>query len=150
MSSFQIAKGFTKPLHESIAPVEITKDLVDALESHIAKPKLNLTMCIMTTMDRVINHGDLVHVLFLTFQEKRGKCSSAPVVISVDTDSGIATDPSSRGDKITAAIEDTRVAIVHDDLASNKQESIDNLDKRVIDVIENYGYKPSDQHRCRY
>ena len=59
-------------------------------------------------------------------------------VISVDLLSGIVMVPGSRGHKISAALEDTRVAIVDDDLASSIQESIDVLDNSVDDAINKF------------
>lgn len=107
MSSFEIAKGFTKPLIDHTAPVVVAHDLITALETLIAKKELNLIMRTKATVDPVINPGDLVQVYILHGHEKRGKWSSPRAVNSVDSDSGIFTVPGSRVHKINAAIEDT-------------------------------------------
>ena len=90
------------------------------------------------TKDPVINAGNLVQVFIQNGKEKCGKWSSPHSVISVDNDSGIVTVPGSRGHKIRAAIEDTRVAIQDDDLASSVQESIDQLDDSASEAISKY------------
>lgn len=60
MSSFELAKGFAKPLIGYNAPELVSVELVHALDELIAKRKLNIIMRTKSTNGPHIQAGDLV------------------------------------------------------------------------------------------
>lgn len=78
--------------------------------------------------------GDLVQVFVADVKKMRGKWLSTRSVISNDTSARTVTVPDSNGKTISAAVEDTRHAIVDDDFAATVIESIDLLSDTNKDI----------------
>lgn len=136
LSSFEIAKGYTKPINPDETPQKITEELVRARDILSAKRKLTLIMRTKATADPILHAGDLVQIFVKKGHEKRGRWLSPRVVLSVDTNAGTVSVPGSNGHKVVAAVEDTRPAIVEDDFAASIVESIDQLDESIHESIE--------------
>lgn len=58
-----------------------------------------------TTLDQIINPGDMVQVYIIEGHEKHGKWISSRIVLSVDKSAGTVTIPGSNGHEIVASIE---------------------------------------------
>lgn len=140
MSSFGIAKCYTKQLVDYLAPESVSHKFGRYRDILIEKRNLNLIMRLKSAADLQIEPGNLVQVYIKTGHEKRGKWSTPRIENMVDMSAGTVFVPGSNGKKIIAALEDTRVAIVEDYIASYVLESIDQLDDGIEESL-NY---PSD------
>ena len=61
-SSYELAKGFTKPVEIGTLPKLVPEDLVKARDTLLAKRKLNLILRSKSTTDTPIHVGDEVQV----------------------------------------------------------------------------------------
>lgn len=95
-------------------------------------------MCSNSTNNPNTQHGNMVQVQFKNGHDKLEKWSSPRLVSDVDISAGIANVPGSNGQKIVAALEDTRMTFKDDYLASHILESIDRLDDGIYDAMDNY------------
>lgn len=136
LSSFELAKGFTKPLDEKDGLNVISNDLIDAHDTIKAKRKLNLILRSNALTEPQVGVGDLVEVFIKRQHEKRGKWSPPRVVLSYDPSSRTITVPGSHGKTISSAIEDTRFAIQDNPLAIQIQQSIDQIDAELEHVTD--------------
>jgi len=144
MSSHELAKGYTRPIHSSGPILQIPDEIKAAHDTLIAKRKMNLIMKSHATVDTPVAAGDLVQVFIKKEMEKRGKWSSPRPILSFDKPSGIVTVPGSNGKVIKAAIEDTRHAIYENALAKVIQEAIDNLTIDIEDSMDNIDHSADD------
>lgn len=90
------------------------------------------------TLAPIIESADLGQVFVQNGHEKRGKWISPRIFQEADSSSGTVTLPGSNGHIIIVSIEDTRVAIVYDELALHIMESIDKLDANKADTVIKY------------
>lgn len=135
MSSFELAKGYTKPIDDSFFPQGVSEDIVAAHEELVAKRKLTLLLRSKATQNPLIKSGDLVQVYYKDRSERRGKWSSPRTVLSFDPVSGIVSIPGSNGSPIHAAVEDVRHAVTEDELAVHVTESIDQINSEIDAAI---------------
>ena len=135
LSSFEMTKGFTKPLSSNNQPIPVPEDVIAAHETLKAKRKLNLILRSHKFETPHISVGDQVQIFVKNDQGKFGKWLSARPVIKIDVNAGSVTVPGSKGHTITAAFEDTRHAIIDDDLAELVQTAIDDIDSQLDEII---------------
>lgn len=135
-TSFEIAKGYSKPLVAYSTPNPISPDLINARNNLLAKRKFNLIMLTKATNNPVVSTGDLVHVYVLNGHDKRVRWSSPQVVQIIDRSAGTVSVPGMNGHTIVAAIEDFISAILDDDLATSIVELIDKLDIELEDALD--------------
>ncbi len=150
VSSFEMAKGFTKPISEFNEPIPIPEELISAHEELKAKRKLNLILRSHNFKLPPIKIGDMVQIYAKDGNAKYGKWLSARPVISIDTQAGSVTVPGSSGKTITAAFEDTRHAIIDDNLASIISESIDKIDDSIDDLLDGPQYEVDEENKLDY
>lgn len=140
MSSFELAKGFTRPALPGTPPIPIPEEIRAAHENLQAKRKLTLILRSKATTDNVVKAGDLVQVYLKNQKEKRGKWTDPRPVLSFDKISHSVTVPGKNGRTVNAAVEDVRLAVADNALARMIQESIDELQNALqieIDEIPN-------------
>lgn len=135
LSAFEMAKGYTKPISSDSSCAPVHEEIIRAHDILVAKRKLNKILPSKSTADPKVQPGDLVQVFVRKEKEKRGKWLSARAVLSTDVTAGSVTVPDSNGKNITAAVEDTRHAIVDDDLAASVVESIDLISDSIDDFV---------------
>ena len=136
LSSFEIAKGYTKPVDNTILPQSTPQELLDAHHELKAKRKLTLMLRSQVSKDICVNAGDLVQVYIQKDKEKKGKWSSPRTVLKIDKDSGIVTVPGSTGRPSSFAVEDVRLAVIDDDFAKHISETNDQLSDILEDALE--------------
>lgn len=102
----------------------------------MAKRKFNKIPRSKSTTDPILNPGYLVQVFIQNAHEKRRKLLSPRIISQIDQSAGTVTIPGSNGHKITAAFEDSRHAITHDDFATSIVKLIDNLDEAISDALD--------------
>ena len=136
LSSFETAKGFTKPCDDKNGINVISKDLINAHDTIKAKRKLNLILRSNSRTESQVGVGDMFEIYIKRQHEKRGKWSSPRVVLSYDPSSRTITVPGAHEKTISSAIEDTRFAIQDDPFAIQIQQSIDQLDTDLENVID--------------
>lgn len=76
VSSFEIAKGFTKPIDSTSSRSLVCLDIVDAHEQIISKRRLNMIIRSNTVSPPAVKPGDMVQVFYKLDNQKRGKCLS--------------------------------------------------------------------------
>ncbi len=135
-SSYELVKGFTRPIEAGKFPNIFPEDLLKARETISAKRKLKLIPRSKSTTNLPINVGDLVQVFIKLQHENRGKWSSPKPVLSYDKSSGIVTVPGQNGRKIRTSVQDVRFAVTNDELAIQYQEAMDALDLALNDSVE--------------
>jgi len=74
-----------------------------------------------------VSTGDIVHVIIKRQNKKLGSWSSPKPDLAYDYSSRSVVVPDRNAKKITADLEDTRLAVVESDLAIKVQQAIDNL-----------------------
>jgi len=122
-----MAKGYTRPVAPGSTPVPVPAEILDAQQKLACKRKLTLIMRSKSVHDYPVSTGDIVQVFIKRQNEKRGSWSSPKPVLSFDHKSGSVVVPGRNGHKIKAALEDTRIAVVENELAMKVQEAIDDL-----------------------
>ena len=121
----------------------------------MAKRKLTLILRSKTIEETPIAVGDMVQIFVKDSKEKRGKWSQSMPVLSYDLSNRTVTVPGSKGRKVCAAVEDVRPSICANELASAVQDSIDELDRildEVVDQLESEGHSSDETvsgHRDR-
>ena len=100
MSSHELAKGYTHPIHPNGPIVVVSDDITAAHETLIAKRKLNLILKSNSIEDIPLSAGDLVQVFIKREMKKRGKWSSSRPIMSFDKQTGIVTVPGSNGPQL--------------------------------------------------
>jgi len=136
MSSQELAKGYTRPVESGNVPRIVPKEIREAHENLKAKRKLTLILRSKATTDEKYESGDMVQIYVKKGNEKRGKWSGDKIVLSYDESSRSVTVPGGRGKRIIAAVEDVRPAIQKDSFAKLVQESIDELEMSLDEVIQ--------------
>ena len=131
MSSFEMAKGFTKPV-DSRSVKAVPADILEAQDKLKARRKMALILKSKATKDVSFSVGDMVEVYSNTGMNKKGKWSTPKIVLLVDKQSGNITVPGKNGRRAIVAAEDARLALPDDSLASAVQRAIDEVD----DVID--------------
>lgn len=124
-SSFELAKGYTKPLLPNIIHAPLPEEIAKARDKSIAKDTLTKILRSNTKSVANIHPGDRVQLFMKQDCEKGGKCSPPQALLSIDTEVGIARVPGSGNRTIHAALEDTRAAVIEPDLAMMVRETID-------------------------
>lgn len=112
MLSFEISKGYTKPLLDFVAPESVPQELVESRDLLIAKRKINLVMRSKGTSNPTIEPGNLVQLFIKHCHKNRGNWSSPGVVSAVYQSFGSINVPGYNGKQTIAYIEDTRVAVI--------------------------------------
>ena len=147
LSAFELAKGFTKPVAADSELTPVPADLIYARDQLIAKRKLTLILRSHITADPVVNPGDIVQVYVRTGKEKRGRWLSPRTALSIDRSAGTVTVAGSNGKRIVAAVEDTRVVVVDNDLAHAVIESLDTLNDNLSELTEDLAkVQDAEQH----
>ena len=146
-SSHELAKGYTRPISGNIRR-EIPLSIIEAQRTLAAKRKLNLILKSKSIQELPIKIGDLVQVYTRLQNQKRGKWSDATPVLAIDPESRTVTVPGSAGRKRDAAIEDVRVAVCDNELATQIQSSIDVLYDDLDDNLSRYSEFNSDDQEC--
>lgn len=136
MSSFELAKCYSKPVDSSCLPKVTPKELIDARDCLLAKRKLTLMLRSQATRAPVINPGDLVDVFVKKTHEKRGRWLSLRTVLSVDNSSSIVSVPGLSGHSLSIALEDVRHSIVDDEFAEHVRQSNDQLQSAIDEAID--------------
>lgn len=135
ISSFELCRGFSKPVLPMSSPVEIPDDIRNAHDELIAKRKLNLILRSKSSTKPELSVGDNVQIYVKNQPHKRGRWLSHRPVLSIDLDAETVTVPGSHGHTIKAAFEDTRIVNIDDDLVKSIIESIDEIDDRIESSI---------------
>ena len=79
--------------------------------------------------------GDYVQIFIQDGKSKRGSWTSPRQVLSIDSEAGSIVVPGRAGKQICAAFEDVRAARSENELAMSIQESIDQLDFNLVDIL---------------
>ena len=127
MSAHELAKGYTYPIVIGTSPVPVPDEIVSVQEQLTAKRKLTRIMRSKAIKDEPVVTGDLVENFIKHDKEKRGSWTSPRPVLSYVPESQTVVFPGKNGRKRTAALEDTRKAVLQDELAIKVREAIDEL-----------------------
>ena len=125
-SSHELSKGYTRPIIHDF-PRNIPPEILKAQEALSAKLKLNLILSSKSTAEPPVHVGDYVQIFVKLQGQKRGSWSDPTPVLAYDPESRIVTVPGAYGRTRQAAIEDTRLAVCDNELASEIQREIDEL-----------------------
>ena len=136
LSSFEMAKGFTKPVVSDAQARPLHPDLMNAQLQLEAKRKFTRILRSKAIDNTPVAIGDLIEVFVRHGKNKKGKWLSPRCVLSIDPRSGSLTVPGSSGRTITAAFEDVRAAMNTDSFATIVQESIDTLEREISDALD--------------
>lgn len=135
MSSYELAKGFTKPIDgASIHP--IPDDIASAHNQLQAKRKLALILKSKSSEEIHITPGDLVEVYTVTGMDKKGVWSEPKIVLSIDKDARTVTVPAKGGRRAVVGYEDTRLSLPRDSFAVAVQEAIDSVDESIHESVD--------------
>lgn len=135
-SAFELAKGYTRPLHPKSHVCPIPPEIVEAHVDLLAKRKLHLIMRTQVSPSQTFDVGDLVEIYIKNEHGKRGRWSSPRLVTSVNREAGFITVPGKRGHTCNAAFEDVRLAVEDDTFAYSIQSAIDTLDDSISASID--------------
>ena len=127
MSAHELAKGYTYPIVIGTSPVPVPDEIVSAQDQLTAKRKLMRIMRSKAVKDEPVAPVDLVEIFIKHDKEKRGSWTSPRPVLSYVPESHTVVVSGKNGRKRTAALEDTRKAVLQDELAIKVQEAIDEL-----------------------
>ena len=132
MSSFEQAKGFTKPLNgNSIS--SIPEEITDAQQKLAAKRKLALILKSKSTVEQHVNVGDMIEVYKSTGMDKKGIWSRPKIVLSIDHEARSVVVPGKAGKRATVSIKDIRMALPEDSFAGTIQDALDKIDNVIED-----------------
>lgn len=122
MSSFELPKGFTKPIDTNLV-FAIPEYVVDAQQKLQAMRKLALILKSKTTLENHFAVGDMVEIFSSTGMDKTGTCSTPKIVLLVDPNSRTITVPGKSGKRVNVLIEDVRLALPDDSFAKIVQNA---------------------------
>lgn len=143
-SSFELAKGFTKPVSHDSDLQLITPEVEQAHQRLVARRKLNVILRSNTYDTLSLVPGDLVQIYLKKFAGKRGHWTSPRQVLTVNKDGGFVVVPGRAGKEVKAAFEDVRIAPQLDDLEELIQAAVDVVDETLDDFLLAEGEKGSD------
>lgn len=135
LSAFEMDKGYTVPVTAGTAPNLVPDELISAQQALAAKRKMILILRLKAPSVPAIADGDIVQVYVKSGNEKRGKWLSTTSVIRFDPESVVVTVNGGQGNRISAAVEDVRLAVEDDEFADHVQEGIDRINQALEDLI---------------
>lgn len=136
VSSFGLAKGFTRP---ALSAAEVKCTLVDIIDAYVnltAKRKLNCILRSHSHSYESVKTCDLVQVYTKNDNAKRGSWSSPRAVLAVDREGRFVTLPGRGKRPISAACEDTCFVFVYDSFSSIGQSATDELYGQVENTLD--------------
>jgi len=137
MSANELAKGYTRPIEAGVSLKSLPEEIVRAHDTLMAKRKLTKILRSKSVQEEQISSGDMVEVFIKREKEKRGKWSAPKPVLEFDPMSGIVVVPGTSGKKISAAVEDVRIAGKDNNLAQKIQEAIDSVNMTLDIALDN-------------
>lgn len=147
MSSFELAKGYTRPL-VGIANA-VPPEILEAQQKLNAKRKLCLILKSKSVSEMPLSVGDMVQTYNITKSEKRGKWSAPKNILSIDKSSRTVTVSGKAGHKMTFAIEDVLPSLKEDELSELVQHSIDELEQDVQTLTDDHLIQRSDHQNSQ-
>lgn len=93
VSSFELAKGFTRPVASNSDIQKIPEDIVQEHCNIVSKRKLNKILRSHTFGTELLKIGDLVQVYIKHDKDKRGSWSWPRLILSNDQDGGFFIVP---------------------------------------------------------
>lgn len=136
MSSFEMARGFTKPVLFVVPPKVIDHDLLKSHDELVARCKLN---CILLSNFNFTKNSyivDLIQDYLKHNTKKRGKLSSPKQILSINHYSGLFTVPGRSRRTMNVAYEDVHSAFPVSDLTYTTQCAIYEVDSAICEVID--------------
>lgn len=134
LSSFEQAKGYTKPLNGN-SPKYIPDEIIEAQENLSAKRKMSIILKSKASIEEHISVGDMIEVYHKTGMNKRGVWSTPKIVLSIDHDARSVTVPGRAGKRSTVALEDIRKSLPEDSFEETNQLSLDKLEESIEDEL---------------
>lgn len=136
-SSYELAKGFTRPIVKCEHVNPLPPELVEAHVDLLARRKLHLIMRTNVSPTQSFKVGDLIEIYIKRDPCKRGRWTSPRIVTSVDRDAGFVTVPGKNGKFVNAAFEDARLSLDEHSFAHSIKSAIDVVDNAISDTIDN-------------
>lgn len=134
-SSFELVKGFTRPVLSKSEIRAIPNEIVEAHVNLSAKRKLNRILRSHVHRNEAIKIGDMVQVYVKNDKSKRGSWSSPRILLSIDDEAGSVVVPGRGGQRMSAAFEDLRLVPCEDPLSTIVQSAIDELDSYIDELV---------------
>lgn len=141
MSSFEVAKGFTKSLEENILKT-VPDNVIVARNRLQASHKLRLILKSKATIQKHIVVGAMIEVYKKTGMNKRAIWSTPEIFLEMNHHARTFTVPGKQGKCTVVTAEDYRLAIPEETFASTIHTAFEQLDE----YIENLEWKDNEEH----
>lgn len=142
MTSFEQAKGFTKPINGNSVKY-IPEDILDGQQKLAARRKISLILKSDATFEENRPIGDMIEVYNKSGFNKGGVWSTPKLLLEIDHDASSVSFTGRAGKRSTVPIEEIKLALQNNTFAETVQTAIDLLYDSIEDDIENMDHPES-------
>lgn len=134
MPSFELAKGYTKPVDKK--PDELPNDIIQAYNNIQSRRKLALILRSKAVKEIPLSIGDSIEVYRKIDKQKRGSWIPK-TIMKLDHQSRTIVVPGKKGKTITVSIEDVRLPIEDHEFSRIVSDGLDKMDGDIEEIMDN-------------